>query len=274
MSTDESLPFLSCLCPTFRRPELLADSVACFEALDYPLDKRELLILDDAGQYPDQPAGPSWQIISIDRRFATLGEKRNTLAALARRDAEALVIWDDDDVYLPWTLRAHAWALQHAPVSHPQFIFCENDDGSLGIKNTLQRGFQASQAIRRELYRRVGGYPAGNSAVDQQLTGLLRRESSFADPTQQWPLAYVYRWSRTNQPHLSAFDSKIGYDEIQNRSSELVPVADFRPRMERNWAAQALETLGLPHTGPTGDLPQHWSRRRTEIVSGSYSHWG
>ena len=50
----------------------------CFLAQDYP--HRELLILDDASQYADQ-SGDRWRLVSVRRRFATLGEKRNAAAA-------------------------------------------------------------------------------------------------------------------------------------------------------------------------------------------------
>ena len=67
---------VSCLCPTYRRPKLLKNSIACFEAQDYPADRRELIILDDAGELQNQ-TGAGWQIISIQRRFRSLPEKFN-----------------------------------------------------------------------------------------------------------------------------------------------------------------------------------------------------
>ena len=48
------LPFVSCLCPTYRRPKLLENSIACFLAQDYPADRRELIVLDDAGELENQ----------------------------------------------------------------------------------------------------------------------------------------------------------------------------------------------------------------------------
>ena len=48
---------------------------------------RELMILDDAGQYENQE-GDGWRLISIPSRFRSLGEKRNACAALASPDVE------------------------------------------------------------------------------------------------------------------------------------------------------------------------------------------
>ena len=45
---SSELPFVSCLCPTYRRPQMMANTIPCFITQDYPADRRELIILDDA----------------------------------------------------------------------------------------------------------------------------------------------------------------------------------------------------------------------------------
>jgi glycosyltransferase involved in cell wall biosynthesis len=97
-------PLVSSLCCTYGRPHLLPHAVESFLRQDYPC--RELVILDDAGQYAEAIAGDRWRIISVSTRFPTLGEKRNALARLASPEAEVFAVWDDDDVYLPWHLSA------------------------------------------------------------------------------------------------------------------------------------------------------------------------
>jgi len=78
------------LCPTYRRPKPLENSIACFLAQDYPADCRELIVLDDAGELENQ-TGDGWQIISIARRFRSLPESFNALAGLAQ--SQILVVW-------------------------------------------------------------------------------------------------------------------------------------------------------------------------------------
>jgi len=56
--------------------------IHCFLEQDYPAGQRELIVLDDAGQYENQ-SGPGWRLVSTAQRFPTLGEKRNAAAALA-----------------------------------------------------------------------------------------------------------------------------------------------------------------------------------------------
>jgi glycosyltransferase involved in cell wall biosynthesis len=50
---------ISCLMPTYGRPTLVQNAIACFLAQDYPAGKRRLLILDDAGQIAPQ-GGAGW----------------------------------------------------------------------------------------------------------------------------------------------------------------------------------------------------------------------
>ena len=79
---SSELPFVSCLCPTYRRPQMMANTIPCFITQDYPADRRELIILDDAGELKNE-ISDGWQIISIPRRFRSLPEKFNALAGLA-----------------------------------------------------------------------------------------------------------------------------------------------------------------------------------------------
>lgn len=61
------LPLVSCLCPTYRRRKLLEKSIACFPGEDFPADRWEMIIFDDAGELQSQTR-EGWQIISMPRR--------------------------------------------------------------------------------------------------------------------------------------------------------------------------------------------------------------
>lgn len=149
-----TLPMLSCLCPTFRRPRLLENAIACFLAQDYPANRRELIILDDAGQFPASH-GPNWRLISLPSRFRSLAEKYNALAGLSQ--GEYLVVWEDDDIYLPWHLSAHATALQRGEYSKPSRIWSHTGDG-LNEEQAAGR-FHGSIAFSRRVFVQVGGWP-------------------------------------------------------------------------------------------------------------------
>ena len=107
---------IAVVCVTYNRPRQLGQMIRCFQRQDYA--PRELVILDDAGQYASNE-GPGWRLTSIAERFPTLGEKRNAAARLVSPDAAALAVWDDDDLYMPWALRASAAALELRPGRAP-----------------------------------------------------------------------------------------------------------------------------------------------------------
>jgi hypothetical protein len=178
---------IAAVCCTFLRPRQLGHLIHCFLRQDYPAEKRELVILDDAGQYGNQE-GDGWRLVSTPHRFPTLGEKRNAAAALVSEDVEALAVWDDDDFYLPWALRACAVALNVAPWSRPSLVLHPQEDGSLRQHQTGGL-FHGGWAYAREVFRQVGGYrsppvrsdPPGAEALLCVSVGGPRRLAPLAD---------------------------------------------------------------------------------------------
>jgi hypothetical protein len=257
-----AVPNIACLCVTFNRPHLLPNLIESFNRQDYPLLRRQLLILDDCGQYPTEPGGDGWQVISVRRRFETLSAKRNALAAMTGSDVDAIAIWDDDDTYLPWALLASAWAMKRGPVSHPSVVLTDK----LKLAETGQKLYQASTAIDRDLFLDLGGYPRGNSGVDQKLVSLLREKSGPAiDPTEHFPPFYVYGWQGTQSPHLSTLGAD-GYDGEKLREQAGAAAkdqqSDIIPKWSRQWDRDARAALGIPVGTGTYDLPQWWAENR------------
>jgi len=194
---------IAAVCCTFLRPKQLGCLIHCFLRQDYPAEKRELVILDDAGQY-DCRQGDGWRLVSTPQRYPTLGQKRNAAAALVSEDVEALAVWDDDDLYLPWALRACAAALNVAPWSRPSLVLHPHHDGSLRQHETGGL-FHGGWACAREVFRQVGGYPAQNNGEDQALARRLQAAAvNEADPIRLGlkPF-YVYPWVNNDGWHLS-----------------------------------------------------------------------
>src|SRR5262249_25980753 len=119
---------LAALCCTYLRPAGLGQLIECFLRQDYPSELRELVILDDAGQYQNQ-AGAGRRLLSTPTRARTLGENGNRGAARASPDAEGFLVAGDDDIYLPHWFRTHAEALRRAEWSHPSLVLVEHGDG-------------------------------------------------------------------------------------------------------------------------------------------------
>ena len=129
-------------------------------------------MLDDAGQYDNQ-SGPGWRLVSTPQRFPTLGEKRNAAAALVGDDVEALAVWDDDDLYLPWACRPRRRRLRRAAWSRPSLVLHPQADGSLRQHQTGGL-FHGGWAYRRDAVpacRRLPG--RSNNGEDQALARRL-----------------------------------------------------------------------------------------------------
>lgn len=152
---------ISVCCCTYNRPGMLGELIQSYMIQNYPPELRELVILDDGGQYGDV-RGDGWRIVSIPQRFASLGEKRNACVALASRESEWIVIADDDDIYLPHWLECHARNLARGV----SWSFASRVYYSVGnkIKKTWKHPksgwfVHPTCAFSKELFERMGGYP-------------------------------------------------------------------------------------------------------------------
>jgi hypothetical protein len=183
---------ICCLTPTYGRPTLLQNAIACFLAQDYPAEQRRMLILDDAGQIEPQ-RGDGWEIWSQSERMATLTSKYTQLRMLDAHWADAYAIWDDDDIYLPWHLSAHAKALEQANWSHPRIVWTLYDGGPRLL--SIDGGYWAAAAVRRELLEGLGGFvETGRAAFDQE--NLAAWGQHGGEPGRPTPPSFVYGWGR------------------------------------------------------------------------------
>jgi len=150
-----ALPKIAWFCCTYQRPKLLGHLIHCFLQQDYPADRKFMLILDDAGQY-DHQSGEGWELISVPRRFSTLGEKRNAAIAMLPPDIDIICPVDDDDQHLPHAMRAISTSMQQGDWAIPSYVYQENAPGSF-VKEPYH-GHTAAWAYRRDAYYRTQGY--------------------------------------------------------------------------------------------------------------------
>lgn len=200
---------IAAVCCTWCRPERLSYVIRCFELQDH--DNRELVILDDAGQYHDQ-AGDRWRLISVADRYPTLGEKRNAATALVSPDVDVIAVCDDDDLYMPWALSAIDAGLRVAEWTRPSQILALSGRGEL--HPTPSDGlYHGAWGYRRSLFQKVGGYPAMNSGEDQQLAGRFHAvDAKCSDPIALgYQPYYLYWWA--DMWHISAFGND-GYERV------------------------------------------------------------
>ena len=234
---------IACLCSTFNRPGQLAEAVESFLRQTYPAELRELVILDDAGQYAPDACDhlPGVKLVTTRHRFRTLGEKRNASAALVSPDVDAYAVWDDDDIYLPWHLEAMVAVFQAGyRWSLPAEVWI--DRRTYLERKTTGGFFHGSWGFTREAFLSVGGYPAMQSGQDQALAARFKRAGikpisprEIVDaPASSIVLpSYIYRWhTYPNARHISA----LGKDGYERRGEEPVEhVARITPCWSRDW---------------------------------------
>ncbi len=176
MKTPSGSMKIAAVCCTFGRPELLGRMVHCFERQDY--ENRELVILDDAGQYGNQE-GDRWKIVSVAERFPSLGEKRNAVLRLVSDDVDAIACWDDDDFYLPWQLSACVAVLEDALWCQPHQVLKEVRRRRFTRLETFNRrepsvfGYHGGWSFRRGLIEDVDGYAPISNGEDAGLATRL-----------------------------------------------------------------------------------------------------
>lgn len=185
---------ITAFCPTLNRPELLGRMIACFEHQTY--ENRELVILDDGNQYCNQK-GDRWELVSVPRRFRSLGEKNNAAMAMASFDTVYYAKWDDDDAVMPWALESLADALQYSPWVVPHLAM-DHVDGEWVQTETHNRAgnfaYHGCWGYRRELIEQTGGYfprYAGDDGEYQKRLNAIGLFPSDIDAT-KWKPFYWY----------------------------------------------------------------------------------
>ena len=196
-------PAVSCICPTYGRPELLEEAICCFLLQDYSGPK-ELIVLNDYAEQTLVFDHPEVRVINLPRRFRTVGEKRNAGVALASYDL--LFPWDDDDIYLPHRLSFSVAAFDAAKGFFKPSHSWGWDNGRLhGPEKEL---FHASSCWSRDRFDAVRGYDAEGSGHD--LIFEKRFAHNFPGATARFAIQpadifYIYRWYSTGSYHLSGF---------------------------------------------------------------------
>lgn len=170
-----------------------------------------LIVLDDAGQFGEQHHA-NWDLRVTDQRFPSLSAKLNELVRLAKQwGADAVALWEDDDVYLPDHLRYHADRLVASQWSIPRKKYVdvhrrpEVDPSRLQLidlrcETREQPWCHGSWAFRVGLWEKVGGYDETKSSGFDLDFGArcLAAAGKPADYTNvmfcQEP-QYVYRWN-------------------------------------------------------------------------------
>jgi glycosyltransferase involved in cell wall biosynthesis len=224
---------ITVLTPTFNRPKCLGRLVRCFQMQDY--QDRELVILDDAQQYPPI-VGDRWRLEPWPTRFPTLGHKRNALLDLAGR-TDAICWWDDDDWFFPHALSACVAALQQSAWVQSSLVY-EQEGGRLVRRETFDRrrpdvkGYPGAWAYRRCVLDAVA-WPHTSNGEDQLLAEAIRKRFGPAGDTISgaYPEPFmVYSYPTQESRNLSRLGpGNQGYERLGQVQIEPVMLLDTSP---------------------------------------------
>ena len=236
-------PAVSCICPTYGRPELLEEAIQSFLLQDY-LGPKELIVLNDFDRQLLIFDHPEVTIINLPRRFRTLGEKHNAAVSLASHDL--IFVWDDDDIYLPHRL---TFSVERFDVRKgffkPGRAWIWNDGRLSGPEANL---FAAGSCWSRELFERARSYAPIGLGHDVEIEARFEEVAPGSTPAydiSSEDIYYVYRWDGTGTYHGS------GFGQDQHRAT-----AEYVHEQVR---------LGLLQTGPIALTP-HWRMDYVELV--------
>jgi hypothetical protein len=188
---------VSCLCLTYGRPSLLEEAIESFirQHWDGP---KELLIVNDHPEQELHFEHEEVRILNIRQgRFATLGNKRNLSVALARY--EHLLVWDDDDIHLPWRIEETMKVLPAQNYFKCPEVWLMRGADLQGRTCDGDLFYHGASAYSKYLFEQVGGYRCFNGGEDQDFETRIRRnhlvkESCRVTRLPAERLYYIRRW--------------------------------------------------------------------------------
>lgn len=230
---------LLCLCPTFGRTRsLLENSLACFVTQEYPVEDRRLLFYDDGGNISamsDETEG--WRLMRDDRRQPTLPMKYNAMLVTeaAFFDYDAVVVWDDDDIYLPHHLSAIAGVLKTNSWSHPLQVLSTygTEPGEVPRLESAAGRFHGSLAIRRDLLTNIGGWIQTPRADfdQQQIAACQDIAGDPGRPDRDQPPSYIFRWQDSGDSHCQGImrgpENTDWYERNAIGKEDRLPITDI-----------------------------------------------
>lgn len=181
-------PLISCLMATHGRYSKVCETLTCFLQQTYP--NRELVILNNH-PVPLRFVHPLVRILN-EPGHPSLGHCRTRLLTLA--EGEFIRTWDDDDLYLPWTLMQCYENIGDAAAWKPARSWFLNGND---LPRLCGNAMEASILFRTEAVRKHG-YGAG-CCGDEHLTllhGVARHDGGIQQKEMGIWSSYGYRWGQ------------------------------------------------------------------------------
>ncbi len=265
---------ISVLVPTYGRTQLLCEVIECYLRQDWG-GPSELIIYNDLGVQTlhldaPVPLNKSIQIFNTPLREPTLGDKRNTLLAMAKYPI--VTYWDDDDIYLPHRLSLgfvllHDYSgekikIREASREYKEWRLLEN--GLMVLRYARPFG---TMTARKSAILEVGGFPSLERLQDVAMVNKMITAHKLPNlPQVDWLPSTIYRLHSTLQgghvtnapntvsadPHspvhnesvrqhiISSTAARIQLGEEPSGAVHLTPhwKMDYLKKAEEAWATQ------------------------------------
>ena len=178
-------PLVSCLTATYGRLSKLSEAVTCFLEQDY--ENKELIILNN---HPSPLTCDFPQVTVYNEPiYETLGDCRNRLIELAR--GEFIRTWDDDDLYLPWTISQGVNYIKDAPAWKPKqsWFWLKEKPPELA-----ENVFEAAMLVRAEIARKYKYLATSGCNEHETLLQGIYAEGGDKKNDLGDLASYCYRW--------------------------------------------------------------------------------
>ena len=225
---------VSCLCLTYGRPALLEEAVESFLRQRWEGPK-ELVVLNDHPEQKLRFDHPEVRVVNLPLRLPTLGAKRNVSVALAR--FENLLVWDDDDIHLPWRIEETMKVLPRQGYFKCPEVWVMRGGELQGRRSEGALLNHGATAYTKSRFERAAGYRGFNGGEDQDFELRLWRDPEFGHLCRMTALPperlyYIRRWGHGSY-HASG---------CTNLRSLAAPVAagvrDLRPHWKADYCGQ------------------------------------
>lgn len=204
-------------CCTRRRPELLAEAIACFIAQDWDGDK-EMIIVNEEPEQKLVCECPQVKIYNLDEQVKNMSGIHNIAASLCTGDI--LFPTDDDDLYGPHRIRNAVEGMQDGCYKTDLFYI---DTGPVSV---VQGRIHCNYAFTPRIFMRSGAYERTAPVLGFEMGFLSMIDYYMAKrglscPRPEVP-QYLYRKFTTGPFHVSNMRRDNG-DDFQRGEILLQP---------------------------------------------------
>ena len=230
---------LLCITPTYgRSKELLQNSLACFYSQTYT--NAVQVYFDDTFD-GEKIRGDGFVFIQTGERVASLSAKHDLAVLYGEQEfgsVDGIVIWDDDDIYLPNHLEYIANTLQEGDFySYSSEVYVDSKDITKPhIEETGNSRFHANYAFSRDLYSKAKWGHTLRMDFDLQMIHRLKTNGTGRDRSDLGSPTYVYRWSGSQAHHCSGVSTGPDDKEWYFKSPIIRdgPIKDLKAKYDIN----------------------------------------